>query len=152
MKKLLTTAIAVILVMGMGCWAFAYETDFDDLQRFDRSLPAWKLGRGFVNLLTAPQELVSNITNNAINGAYQGAYDGGLHGYMAGSLNGFIAGSIVGMQKMAKRATTGCLEILTFWKPEYGPTMEPQYGTRDRSFTDLDYFNPDPFWYVGPPR
>jgi len=152
MKKIVTTALAVILTLGMGCWALAYETDFDDLHQFDRSLPAWKFGRGIVNMLSAPQELISNMTNAAINGAYNGAYDGALHGYVAGSVNGLIAGSFTGTQRMARRFTTGVLEVLTFWKPEYGPTMDPTYGTRDRSFPDFDYFNPEPFWYVGPPR
>lgn len=152
MTKIVTIALAVILTVGMGGWASAYETDFDDLQQFDRSLPAWKFGRGIVNMLGAPMELFSNMTNAAINGAYYGAYDGALQGYVAGSFNGLIAGSFTGAHRMARRFTTGALEVLTFWKPEYGPTMDPLYGTRDRSFNDSDYFNPDPFWYVGPAR
>ena len=152
MRKTSTMVLAVVLVMGVGSWSIAYETDFDDLQQFDRSLRWWKLGRGVVNILTAPAEVVTNMNNYAINGAYNGSYECGLQGYFAGATNGFIAGSVVGFGRSLKRATTGALEVLTFWKPEYGPTMEPIYGTRARAFTDNDYFNPSPFWYLGPPR
>ncbi len=35
------------------------------------------------------------------------------------------------------------MEILTFWKPEFGPTIEPLYGTRDKSFAGpQDFFRP----------
>lgn len=150
MKRFLLTVFVVILVMGMGCFAFAFETDFDDLKRYDRSLPAWKFGRGVVNFISAPVDIIATATNSAIDGAYYGAYDGALQGYIAGSTNGLIAGSITGTYKAAKRATTGLLEILTFWKPEYGPTVDPLYGTRNRA--DGHFFDPLPFWYVGPPR
>lgn len=152
MRKTGTIVLAVVLVMGMGGLSFAYETDFDDLQRFDRSLRWWKFGRGIVNIVTAPAEIFSNMNNYAINGAYYGAYDGSLQGYVAGATNGFIAGSLVGVKRSLQRATTGALEVLTFWKPEYGPTMEPLYGTRSRLWQEHDYFNPNPFWYIGPPR
>ena len=33
------------MTLAIACSSFGYETDFDDLKRFDRSLPAWKLGR-----------------------------------------------------------------------------------------------------------
>jgi hypothetical protein len=137
-------------VLGTGCFAGAYETDFDDLNKFDRSLPAWKFGRGVVNVFSAPVEIISNMTNYAIDGSYYGAYDGALQGYIAGATNGMIAGSIAGTVLAAKRATTGILEILTFWKPEYGPTMDPLYGTRNRA--DGHFFQKDSFWYIGPPR
>ena len=148
MKQLRVAVLAVILVMGTGYVALAFETDFDDLRRYDRSLPAWKLGRGVVNLLSAPVDLIAEMTNSAIDGSYYGAYDGGLQGYLAGSTNGIIAGSITGTFKAAKRATTGLLEMFTFWKPEYGPTVEPLYGTRNRA--DGHFFDKDPFWYIGP--
>jgi len=152
MKSLLKTTVAAILVLVMTGWAFAYETDFDDLHRYTQNLPGWKLGRGITNILSGPHELFAAMTNDAIKGAYWGAYDGGFQGYIAGSTNGFIAGSLSGTFKALKRMTLGGLEILTFWKPEYGPTMDPEYGTRCRAFTDNDYFDPDPFWYTGPPR
>lgn len=150
MKNLSLMALAVILVLGTGSFAVAFETDFDDLKRFDRSLPAWKFGRGIVNVFSAPVEIITNMTNSAIDGSYQGAYDGALQGYVAGATNGLIAGSITGTVLAAKRMTTGLLEIMTFWKPEYGPTMDPLYGTRNRA--DGHFFDKHPFWYVGPPR
>jgi hypothetical protein len=150
MKKLVTTAMAAVLVLGVACWCFGYETDFDDLRQFDRSLPCWKLGRGVVNILSAPRELYINMLDNAMKGADNGAYYGGLHGYVMGSLNGFIAGIGPGLACSMKRLTTGALEILTFWKPEYGPTIDPQYGTHNRSFGDRDYYNPNNFWYYDP--
>ena len=53
MKRTLTaTTAVVILTLVITCLSFAYETDFDDLKRFDRSLPAWKLGRGVVNIIS----------------------------------------------------------------------------------------------------
>jgi putative exosortase-associated protein (TIGR04073 family) len=152
MKTVVAAATALILALGTAWCAFAYETDFDDLRQFDRCLPAWKLGRGFVNLVSGPYELVTHMTNNAINGSYDGAYDGGLQGSLAGGANGAIAGVIPGMYHALKRTTVGALEILTFWKPEYGPTMEPIYGTRNKAFGEQDYFDPDPFWYLGPSR
>jgi hypothetical protein len=150
MKICLTASVAIILLVVAGGASFGFETDFDDLNNFDRSLPAWKLGRGVVNFLTAPGELFTHMANAAIDGGYYGAYDGGLQGYLAGSTNGMIAGSFTGACQMMKRATTGLMEIVTFWKPEYGPTMDPEYGTRFRG--DPFYFDPEPFWYVGPPR
>ena len=152
MKAFATAAITVALVVGIGCGSFAYETDFDDLERFDRNLRGWKIGRGFVNILLGPYELFTNMTNNAIKGAYYGAYDGSLPGYVAGATNGYIAGIGPGMYKGLRRMTTGALEILTFWKPEYGPTVDPQWGTRDLTWPEQDYFDPDPFWYNGPER
>jgi hypothetical protein len=152
MRKLIITAMATALMLGIACWSFAYETDFDDLQNFDRNLPGWKLGRGVVNILSAPHEFLANITNNAIKGAYKGSYYDGLQGYFAGSLNGFIAGIGPGVYCGLRRMTTGALEILTFWKPEYGPTIDPEYGTHNQAFGAQDYYNPDNFWYNGPPR
>lgn len=152
MKKIATIAMAVLVTLGIASWCLAYETDFDDLRRFDRSLPAWKFGRGIVNILGGPAEVFSNITNNAIDGAYNGAYDEGLQGAMSGSLNGAIAGTSSGLYKMVRRMTTGALEMITFWKPEYGPTLDPVYGTRCRAFPPQDYYDPDPWWYWGPPR
>jgi hypothetical protein len=150
MRKLVTTAMAAVLVLGLSCWCFGYETDFDDLQAFDRNLPGWKFGRGVVNILSAPHEFFAHTTNNAIKGAYNGSYNDGLHGYLAGSLNGFIAGIGPGLYWGFRRITTGALEILTFWKPEYGPTIDPQYGTHNRAFGEQDYYNPNNFWYNGP--
>lgn len=152
MRKIVTMAMVAALTVGIGSWCLAYETDFDDLRRFDRNLPAWKFGRGVTNILSGPAELFSNVTNNAIEGMYWGAYDEGLQGAMAGSFNGMIAGSFSGVYKMVRRMTTGALEMITFWKPEYGPTIDPTYGTRCRAFPANDYFDPDPFWYYGPPR
>jgi len=152
MNRFLISAVATVLVIGMSCWSFAYETDFDDLNSFDRSLPAWKLGRGVVNMASGPHELFTHISNAAINGAYNGAYESGFHGHMAGTINGMIAGTLTGIVAGVKRTTVGILEIATFWKPEYGPTLDPEYGTRCRAFGDQDYFDPDPFWYTGPPR
>lgn len=150
MKKFFTTAMAAILVLGIGCWSFAYETDFDDLHQLDRNLPTWKFGRGIVNMLSFPHEVLANATNGAIQGAQTGSYYDGLYGYMAGSLNGFIAGTGAGVMKGLRRVTTGALEVLTFWKPEYGPTVDPLYGTHNQAFTYRDYYNPDNFWYNGP--
>jgi len=152
MKKIVTVAMVATLTLGIGSWCLAYETDFDDLRRFDRNLPAWKLGRGLTNIIGAPAEVFSNMTNDAIEGAYWGAYDEGFHGAVAGSFNGMIAGSFSGLYKMVRRMTTGALEMITFWKPEYGPTVDPTYNTRCRAFGSQDYFDPDPFWYYGPPR
>ncbi len=84
MKKFFITATAAILILGIGCWSFAYETDFDDLQQFDRNLPSWKFGRGIVNILSFPHELIANMTNSAIQGAYTGSYYDGLYGYVRG--------------------------------------------------------------------
>ncbi|MFH1114149.1 MAG: hypothetical protein V1792_09535 [Pseudomonadota bacterium] len=150
MKNLSITLLALILVLGTGCLSFAFETDFDDLRRFDRTLPAWKLGRGVVNVLSAPYEVIATMTNTSADGGAYGAYDGGLQGYLAGSTNGLIAGSIDGTYRAAKRLTTGLLEIVTFWKPEYGPTLDPVWGTRNRA--DGSFFEAEPFWYVGPTR
>jgi putative exosortase-associated protein (TIGR04073 family) len=150
MRKLVTTATAVTLVLGMACFALAYESDFDDLYEFNRGLPGWKLGRGVTNILSAPYEVFVNMTNNAIDGATKGAYYDGLQGYLMGSLNGFIAGVGPGVWNGFRRMTTGALEILTFWKPEYGPTIDPEYGTHNRSFPAFDYYNTNNFWYVRP--
>jgi putative exosortase-associated protein (TIGR04073 family) len=150
MKKFVILATAAILVVSISCLSFAYETDFDDLHRFDRNLPAWKLGRGIVNVLGAPQELLACMTNNAIDGERWGAYDEGMFGSLAGALNGHLAGIFPGVTRMLKRAGTGLLEIATFWKPEYGPTMEPTYGTRCYAWGYQDYFSAHPFWYMGP--
>jgi len=151
MKKLSTIAI-VFLVLATAASSFAYETDFDDLRRFDRNLPGWKFGRGVVNILSGPSELFASMTNNAIEGNYYGAYDEGIHGAAAGALNGAIAGIFPGVSNMVRRMTTGVLEVLTFWKPEYGPTIDPTWGTRCRAWGDQDYFDPNPFWYTGPSR
>ncbi len=151
MKRILTATIAVALMLVITCLSFAYETDFDDLKRFDRSLPAWKLGRGVVNIISAPYELWVNVTNSMIDGAYVGAYDGALQGYLAGTGNGFIAGATTGVYLGVRRLTVGAMEILTFWKPEFGPTIEPLYATRDKSFAGpQDYFSPEPWWFNGP--
>jgi len=152
MKKLLIIKTALILALAMASFSAAFETDFDDLHKFDRSLPAWKFGRGVTNILTAPYEFWVNMSNEAIAGSYEGAYDGGLEGSLAGGLNGFIAGTFSGTWKGLRRMTTGALEMLTFWKPEYGPTVEPEWGTRNMAFGSMDYFQPDPYWYWGPAR
>jgi putative exosortase-associated protein (TIGR04073 family) len=152
MKPFIVFASLIISFLVFSPQVGAYETDFQDLQEFDRNLAGWKLGRGISNIIWGPYELLAQVTNNSINGAYNGAYDGGLQGYLAGSLNGAVAGSTAGIYSMVKRISVGLLEVVTFWKPEYGPTMDPQWGTRNRAFTDQDYFDPDPFWYNGPPR
>jgi putative exosortase-associated protein (TIGR04073 family) len=152
MKKVFTAATALILALAIVGTGFAFETDFDDLNKFERNLPGWKFGRGIVNIVMAPLELITHTTNNAIKGGYWGAYDGGAKGWVAGSTNGFIAGIGPGVYNTVKRATTGVLEVLTFWKPEYGPTMEPEYGTRNLAWGKRDYFDSDPFWYTGPWR
>ncbi len=140
------------MVLSLGGLSIAYETDFDDLRRFDRNLPTWKLGRGVTNLLSLPQEVIANMTNNAINGSYNGSYEEGLWGSVAGATNGYVAGFFPGVIKGLRRMTTGVVEILTFWKPEYGPTIDPQYGTRCKAFGQEDFYNPHPFWYWGPDR
>lgn len=148
MKQIFTAAITFSLIMVIGCCAFAYETDFDDLGRFDRNLPAWKFGRGVTNMMSGPYELLTHMTNNAIKGAYHGSYDGGFKGNISGALNGFIAGTGTGLLYGLRRMTVGALEMLTFWKPEYGPTMDPTYGTRNLAWGRQDYFDPDqPYWY-----
>ncbi len=153
MRKAMTASIAVVLVLLITCLSFAFETDFDDLKRFDRSLPSWKLGRGVVNVVSGPYELYANIVDSMINGSYVGAYDGALQGYLAGAGNGFIAGAVNGIYLGVRRTAVGAMEILTFWKPEFGPTIEPLYGTRDKSFAGpQDYFDPDPWWFNGPMR
>jgi putative exosortase-associated protein (TIGR04073 family) len=152
MKSLLTVTAALILVLAIACWSLASETEFDDLNRFDRGLRGWKFGRGVVNILSGPHELVTQMTNEAIKGSYSGAYDSGLHGYLAGAANGYIAGFGRGVYFAVKRMSVGALEVLTFWKPEYGPTMDPEWGTRNLAFGARDYFDPDPFWYTGSER
>jgi len=153
MKRTWPAAAAVILTLAIACSSFAYETDFDDLKRFDRNLPAWKLGRGVVNVLSGPYEIISNMTNEAINGAYIGAYDGALQGYLAGVGNGIVTGAVTGLYLGVRRTTVGAMEMLTFWKPEFGPTIEPLYGTRERVYdAPGDYYSPDPWWYNGPQR
>ncbi len=153
MNKTLLTTLTVLLTLTMLTWSWSYETDFDDLNRFDQSLPAWKFGRGVVNLLSLPHELFANMTNESIKGAYNGAYDGALPGYLAGSANGVIAGTGIGLYKGVKRMTVGAIEMLTFWKPEFGPTMEPTWGTRCQAFSGPDdYYSLDPWWYNGPDR
>jgi putative exosortase-associated protein (TIGR04073 family) len=143
--------LAMLMCFGTNA-CIAFETDFDDLKRFDRSLPFWKLGRGVVNVLGGPQELLATMTNNAIKGSYYGSYDEGLYGSMAGSVNGYIGGFFPGLARAVKRMTTGALEIATFWKPEYGPTMDPTYGTRCMAFGERDYYDPSPYWNCGPPK
>lgn len=150
MKKTLMLTIVLVLALGAGYQALAYETDFDDIQEFDRNLPSWKFGRGVTNILSGPHELLTHMSNNAIKGAYKGAYEGGLHGYLCGATNGFIAGIVPGLISGFRRMTTGALEMITFWKPEYGPTVDPEYGTHDLSYGSRDYFNDDPFWYDRP--
>jgi putative exosortase-associated protein (TIGR04073 family) len=154
MRKLLIIHTAVLLALAMVSLSAAatFETDFDDLHKFDRSLPAWKFGRGLTNFFTGPYEFLANTTNEAIAGSYEGAYDGGLQGSFAGGFNGFIAGAFSGTWKGLRRMTTGVMEMITFWKPEYGPTIEPEWGTRNRAFGSMDYFDPDPYWYWGPAR
>jgi hypothetical protein len=152
MKKSCFATVVVILLVSMVSWAIAFETDFDDLRAYDRSLPGWKLGRGLGNIISGPQEIFANATNGAIEGQYAGAYSEGLNGAMFGAANGFVAGFGVGVCKALRRTTLGFLEVLTFWKPEYGPTMDPQYGTRCKAWGTQDYFDPDPFWYWGPER
>jgi putative exosortase-associated protein (TIGR04073 family) len=152
MRKLIILASSLILILSLSAASFGFETDFDDLRQFDRNLPGWKFGRGVSNVLFAPNELWTNMVNSAINGNYNGAYDTGLLGSWAGALNGYVAGIFPGTARMLQRATTGVIEMLTFWKPEYGPTMDPEYGTRCKAFGPQDYFNPNPFWYWGPPR
>ncbi len=152
MKKPLYALLAALLVACLSTSCLAFETDFDDLRRFDRNLPAWKFGRGVANILSFPYEVASNMVNNAIEGDYYGAYDQGLHGSIAGSINGYVAGFFPGIVKGARRLTTGMVEIATFWKPEYGPTIDPTYGTRCKAWGQHDYFNPEPFWYSGPDR
>jgi len=152
MKPFVTVAVALAFLVGMASLSFAFETDFQDLNSFDKRLPAWKFGRGITNILGAPNEFFTAIANNSIKGAYEGAYAEGLPGYLGGSLNGAIAGTIEGIGKTLKRMTTGALEVLTFWKPEFGPTMDPTYSTRALNWGAQDYFDPSPFWYNGPPR
>jgi putative exosortase-associated protein (TIGR04073 family) len=152
MKRSLILIATAALLVGLGCWAHAFETDFDDIRRYDGNLMWWKFGRGFTNAAAGPYELFTNMANQAVKGAYVGAYDGGLQGYLAGSTNGYIAGFFYGLYRGVQRTTLGVLEMLTFWKPEYGPTLDPVYGTRNDTFGSQDYFNPDPFWYNGPTR
>jgi hypothetical protein len=153
MNKTLLTALTLLLTLMMLTSSWSFESDFDDLNRFDQSLPAWKFGRGVVNLISLPNELFTNMTNESIKGAYVGAQDGALTGYFAGSANGMIAGTAIGLYKGVKRMTVGAIEMLTFWKPEFGPTMEPLYGTRNASFSGPDdYYSLQPWWYNGPDR
>jgi hypothetical protein len=152
MNRFATAAATLILIVGMACWSFAFETDFQDVNQFDTNLPGWKFGRGVANIVGGPNEFFTAVTNNAIKGAWQGAYSEGLPGYLGGSLNGGIAGVGPGIVNSLRRMTTGALEILTFWKPEYGPTMNPTYSTRALNWGAQDYFDPDPFWYNGPAR
>ena len=66
-----------------------------------------------------------------------------FQGYLAGAGNGFVAGTLSGLYLGVRRLTVGAMEILTFWKPEFGPTIEPLYGTRDKSMAGpQDYFDP----------
>ena len=115
-------------------------------------MPFWKLGRGVVNLLSLPHELLTNMANESIKGGRQGAYEGAWPGYMAGSFNGALAGIAIGIKKGFQRMTRGGLEIITFWKPEYGPTLDPTWGTRSMQFGQQDFFDPEPFWDYGPSR
>lgn len=149
MKALVTIGLAFVLVVSVAGMACAYETDFDDLYRTDRHLPSWKLGRGVMNLIALPHELFNHMINYSIVGAREGAADGALQGYWAGAINGYISGFFPGLYAGLKRMTTGALEILTFWKPEYGPTIEPIYGSRSKTFGPQDY-GENSFWYFGP--
>lgn len=152
MRRFAILALTTLLLVSLAGWSCAQETDFDDLRRHDRNLPGWKLGRGLTNLVSGPHELLTNMINGAIKGAYWGSYSEGVHGYLAGSANGIVGGFFPGVKKAMRRTTLGALEILTFWKPEYGPTMDPEYGTRGKQWGMQDYFDPDPWWYNGPAR
>ncbi len=152
MKAAWKAVITLVLCLSLVGLAQAFETDFDDIERFDRSLPAWKFGRGIVNILSGPREFCTHMSNNAIKGAYVGAYDGSLQGYIAGATNGYIAGFFPGLYYGLRRMTVGALEVITFWKPEYGPTLDPHYGTRVDAMGYQDFFDPDPYWYNGPAR
>ncbi|MDQ1240528.1 MAG: hypothetical protein QG577_2714 [Thermodesulfobacteriota bacterium] len=140
-----------ILVLG-GSDALAGEVEFDHLGRVDVCLPSWKFSRGLNNVLGGPHELVTYMTNYAIQGSYNGAYENGFYGYVSGATTGYVAGIFPGLYHMVKRMSSGCLEILTFWRPEYGPVTGPTYGVRGLASGSTDYFNKDPFWYVGPTR
>lgn len=150
MKKLLALVTALVLILGIGSISLAYESDFDDIHQADRNLAFWKLGRGVMNVFALPHELLTNMTNEAIKGGRQGAYEGAWPGYIAGSFNGAIAGACMGFKKGFERLTRGGLEILTFWKPEYGPTIDPAFGTRAIQFGQQDFFEDEPFWDYGP--
>lgn len=152
MKKLSAGILLALFATFIWNPALADETEFDNLLSYGNNLPGWKFGRGLTNVLLGPHELFATMTNSAIAGSYDGAYRAGFHGSIAGSLNGYIAGSGLGLKRMVKRMTMGCLEMLTFWRPEYGPTTKHPYGTRSMVFGHQDYFDQDPFWYNGPSR
>jgi len=140
-----------IMVVG-GSEVFCGEVEFDHLGRVEANLPSWKFSRGLNNVLGGPHELVTYMTNYATLGSYHGAFENGFYGYVSGAMTGYAAGFFPGLYHMVKRMSSGCLDMLTFWRPEYGPVHGPTYGLRGLASGSTDYFQKDPFWYFGPTR
>ncbi|MGB9616040.1 MAG: hypothetical protein ACP5M0_12835 [Desulfomonilaceae bacterium] len=152
-----TAAITVSLILFVLCFTHAVaagvcETEFDQLMPADRPLPYGKLGRGATDVLGGPHELFAYMTNYAILGSYNGAYTDGFYGSVSGAVAGYVSGFFPGVYHMVKRMSAGCLDMLTFWRPDFRPVSKPTHALRGLGSGPSDYFDKEPYWYMGPER
>jgi len=141
-----------LLLLVNGAIAGDCETEFDQLIPTNRVLPSWKLGRAATDVLGGPHELFAYMTNYAALGSYNGAYHDGFYGSVSGAVAGYVAGFFPGLYHMVKRMSTGCLDMVTFWRPDVRPINRPTHALRGLGSETSDYFDKDPYWYIGPQR
>lgn len=145
-------ATMILLSLAHEAAAEICETDFDRLITTDKRVPAWKLGRAATDILCGPNELFAYMTDYAVLGSYSGAYSGGFYGSVSGALAGYVAGFFPGLYHMVKRMSTGCLDMVTFWRPDVRPIHRSTNVLRGLGSGPSDYFDKEPYWYFGPPR
>lgn len=144
--------ILVVLCCTHAAAAGVCETEFDQLIPADRPLPYGKLGRAATDVLGGPHELFAYMTNYAILGSYNGAYTDGFYGSVSGAVAGYVSGFFPGVYHMVRRMSAGCLDMLTFWRPDFRPVSKPTHALRGLGSGPSDYFDKEPYWYMGPER
>ncbi len=151
---IMVSLVAVLFLCSLANAAGAgnSETEFDQLIPGNIQLPSWKLGRAATDVLGGPNELFSYMTHYAILGSYKGAYHEGFYGSVSGALSGYVAGFFPGLYHMVKRMSSGCLDMLTFWRPDTRPVEISNHALKRLGSGPSDYFDKEPFWYMGPPR
>lgn len=114
-KKIAVLFVGISLSVSMVSPGFASDTPSHGAEDGG---PFHKLGRGLVNIILSPAEILTNYKKSADD-----------HGAFAGSFEGVLKG----FYYMGGRIITGAMDVVTFPlacpKTGYGPHMKPEYVT-----------------------
>ena len=128
MKKFFVFSVVMLtamMLMASGAMAAQYYGGGKIISSYEKVVGPYpspyfdafkKFGRGFVNMGTAPIELIKQPITEMAKGESVGEF-----------LTGFVYGTVAGVSWTIYRELDGVYEVATFYLPSLEPAIQPEY-------------------------